>query len=38
MDQAEYNIILHLATNDCAGTRIDLTAAQSGIIRADTPG
>ena len=38
MDQAEYNTILHHATNDCADTQIDLTAAQSGIIRADTPG
>ena len=38
MDQAEYDAILHHATNDCAYTTIDLTAAQSGIIRADPSG
>ena len=38
MDQTEYDTILHLATNDCADTQIDLTAAQSGIIRADPSG
>ena len=38
MDQSEYDTIAHHATNDCADTQIDLTAAQSGIIRTDSAG
>ncbi len=35
MDQAEFDAIHDFAATNCTDTQIDLTAAQSGIIRAD---